>query len=43
MESGTSATGSASNLRENRQFLENAIKWNPIVKKYRSLRGESPE
>ena len=34
LESGASlsANGSTPNLRENRQFLENAIKWNPIVK-----------
>ena len=43
LESGaTPIGGSTPNVRD-RQFLENAIKWEPIVKKYRSLRVETPE
>lgn len=43
IESGASpSSASTPNLRD-RQFLENAIKWDPIVRKYRSLRGETPE
>ena len=36
MESGITPVGSSPDVRD-RHFLENAIKWEPIVKKYRSL------
>ena len=42
MESGITPIGSNPNIRD-RQYLENAIKWEPIVKKYRSLKVETPE
>ena len=43
LESGTTPIGgSTPNIRD-RKYLENAIEWNPIVKKYRSLKIESPD
>ena len=43
LESGTTPIGgSTSNIRD-RKYLENAIEWEPIAKKYRSLKIESPD
>ena len=42
VESGITPIGSSPNVRD-RQYLENAIRWEPIVKKYRSLKVETPE
>ena len=42
MESGITPVGSSPDVRD-RHFLENAIKWEPIVRKYRSLKVETHE
>ena len=43
IESGATTEGGSAHNIQDRQYLENAIKWDPIVRKYRSLKIEAPE